>query len=132
MNLKIKTNTKSEKRSAIILLSKLTEATISDYYLDDVDEVSHNMDMSHPYVYISDNEITASVQPFGDNVYDYATQLPEIIDLLMNPKKEYVVKDVGDYTAKITEEGIVVGCQTISFEKLQEIVDKVSEFKADQ
>lgn len=132
MNLKIKTNTKSEKRSAIILLSKLTGATISDYYLDDVDEVCHNMDMNHPYVYISDNEITASVQPFGDNVYDYATQLPEIIYLLMNPKKEYVVKDVGDYTAEITEEGIVVGCQTISFEKLQEIVDKVSEFKADQ
>ena len=132
MNLKIKTNPKNEKRSAIILLSKLTGVNISDFYLVDEGEVSHNMDMNHPYVHISDNEITASVQPFGDNVYDYSTQLPEIIDLLMNPKKEYVVKDVGDYTAEITKEGIVVGCQTISFEKLQEIVDKVAEFKADQ
>jgi hypothetical protein len=126
MNFKIKTNTQKEKLSAIILLSKLTGANISDFYLDDDGEVSHNMNMRHPYLYISDNEITASMSPFGDNQYDYSTQLHEIIDLLTNPKKEYVVKDVGDYSATISGNGIEVGCQTISLEKFDEIAEKVA------
>jgi hypothetical protein len=46
--------------------------------------------------------------------------------------KTYEVENVGDYKATITDKGIVVGCQTIPFDKFQEIVNKVTEFKADQ
>ena len=33
-----------------------------------------------------------------------------------------------DYDATVTEKGIVVGCQTISFEKFEEISKAVAEF----
>jgi len=65
-----------------------------------------------------------------DLTHSWPEDSTEIINTLF--QKTYEVENVGDYKATITKAGIVVGCQTIPFEKFDEIVAKVAEFKADQ
>ncbi len=40
-----------------------------------------------------------------------------------------VIEDVGDYEARVTATGIKVGCQTISFEKFDEIEEAVKKIR---
>lgn len=55
--------------------------------------------------------------------------LKELKEIFVKPKP-IIISNVGDYKATICEDGIKVGCQTISFAKFQEIVDGVSKYKA--
>jgi hypothetical protein len=119
MKFKIKTNTKAEKYAAILLITKMTGVPINRNMPKTVD----TMDMDYPYIQINNGDIGGTSNDEGD-IFDYATQLPEIIAALINPPKDYIVKDVTkSYGAKITKDGIAVGCQNVSFEKFQELVD---------
>ena len=48
-----------------------------------------------------------------------------IIKKLLNLNNVITVENVGDYSATISDKGIQVGCQTITFEKFKEIADAV-------
>lgn len=131
MKFRIKTNTQAEKRQAIQLVHKLTGAKIGGSNSDDGKRVhdEYRMDMTYPYIGISG---FISGWPDNDGPYfNFSTELPKIMSLLLNPEKEYRVPNVGDYEAVISDKGITVGCQNISFETFQKVVDMVAEFKKD-
>lgn len=56
--------------------------------------------------------------------------LPKIVSILTNSKPPIVVENVGEYTAVINDDGINVGCQTISFEKFDEVAKAVKEYRS--
>jgi len=93
------------------------------------------MDMDYPVLYINNaNKIASRISTQGSYHFEYPEDISKIIDFFTNPNppKVYEVNDVAGYTAKINNVGIAVGCQTITFEKFQEISDKVDEFKKDK
>lgn len=58
-----------------------------------------------------------------------AAEVLEDLDKIFNAKQPIVIDNVGDYKATISDKGIQVGCQTISFAKFQEIVNGIEQFK---
>lgn len=133
MKFRIKTNTKAEKRQAIQLVQKLTGTKIGKGNSWDGERVydEYRMDMSYPCIGIHSSGYISCWFEADGPCFDFSTELPKIISLLLNPKKEYRVPNVGDYEAVISEKGITVGCQNISFETFQKVVDMVAEFKKD-
>ncbi len=95
-------------------------------------EVADSWARSYSYLLLSDkknlngcNHGCSLAQAYLNWPEDAAT----VVDMLFNSKKNRIVENVGDYTAEITENGIEVGCQTIPFEKFQEIVEAVKAVK---
>jgi hypothetical protein len=77
------------------------------------------------------NGVSISGTNYGSAVLSWPSQATEILAELkeyFKGKKPVFVSNVGDYSATICDEGIKVGCQTISFAKFQEIVDGVDKF----
>ena len=70
----------------------------------------------------------------GEEVYNLDTQFILALDAAkvaydMCRNRDIIIKNISkDYDATVTEKGIVVGCQTISFEKFEEISKAVAEF----
>jgi hypothetical protein len=124
----IKVTTVEDKRNAIILLNKLTGAFIGSCYRDLNDNVMppHQLDLRYSYLGVADTRIDGRRTSDDMPVYNYPDDLPIIIDKLLSPPVEYTVEDVGDYSATISEDGIEVGCQTISLKKFDEIAEKVA------
>ena len=54
----------------------------------------------------------------------------KIIDIIVGSNKSITVPNVGDYTATVDAEGIKVGCQTISFEKFDELTKAVNKIRS--
>lgn len=134
MKFRIKTNTKAEKRQAIQLVHKLTGAKIGKGNSCDGERVHDENRMSMAYSCVGihhDGYINCWFDTDGGPCFNFSTDLPKIISLLLNPEKEYRVPNVGDYEAVISDKGITVGCQNISFETFQKVVDMVAEFKKD-
>jgi hypothetical protein len=63
-------------------------------------------------------------------VLNWPEQAEEILNVIF--KKTYAIEDFCDYSAEVTEDGIKVGCQTIKFDKFDELVKLVKEFKEEQ
>ena len=136
MKFRIKTKTKKERQAAIVLVQKFTGYPINGTNSIRGDGVTvesvDRMNMDYPYIFVDNkNTVCGSAQIGNDIIFDYATQLPEIIAAFIKPPKVYEMSNVGDYVARITEKGIVVGCQTIKFEKFQELVELVAEYAKD-
>jgi len=55
----------------------------------------------------------------------------DAVEIIERITKTYTVTEVGDdnYTATVTKTGIVVGCQTITFDKFEEISKVVKDFQ---
>lgn len=130
MNFRIKVKNNREAVEALTLLQKLTGKKIHrdnltpEQWVDDFD--------SSVYKYIGIyNDTIVGYEVAGNlEVLHYFTHLSEIISRLVG-YKVYVVKDVGHYTAKITKDGIEVGCQKISFEKFDEVAAMVAKFRSE-
>jgi hypothetical protein len=129
----IKTHTKEDKLAVYHLLHKFTECPITIYGIPQPNPHLSQMDMDFSVVYVSEyDEIASRYIKLGEHHFDYPKDISKIIEFFTNPPKVYEVEDVGSYTAKINNTGIVVGCQTITFEKFQEISDMVDEFKKEK
>ena len=65
----------------------------------------------------------------GDRTYhDYETELNDIVKQLLNPKS-VIIENVGDYKAEVFQDGVKVGCQTITHEKVEEIWNAIQSLK---
>lgn len=69
----------------------------------------------------------------GRENYTLPQDFSKVINLVRaNEVENYtpvIISDVGDYEAKVHKSGIKVGCQTISFEKFEEIAEAVKKFR---
>jgi hypothetical protein len=133
--LSIKTHTKEDKLAVYHLLHNFTQCPITVMGFKEPNPRLHQMDMDYPVLYIKhDYTIGSRVREESKYPFEYPEDISKIIDFFTNPNppKVYEVNDVAGYTAKINNVGIAVGCQTITFEKFQEISDKVDEFKKDK
>tara|TARA_R110002074_G_scaffold51396_3_gene130039 strand:+ start:5208 stop:5624 length:417 start_codon:yes stop_codon:yes gene_type:complete len=76
----------------------------------------------------------SSLSGSSNDRFDYAwpEDVATIIEFLTPISQEFVVLGVGDdnYTAEVTDNGIEVGCQTITFGKFKEIVKAVDGYNA--
>jgi hypothetical protein len=125
MDIKIKTKSKLEKIAVITFLYSL------GYSYDDipiesvlVDEMDCYSDYPHVYVYGDDEYITfCDNSEFADVEYTWSKDYTTIIKKL---SKSNTMQLTEDYNAVIVESGIEVGCQFISFEKFDELVDFVN------
>lgn len=123
--------TKEQYRQALLLYSSLAElpihngdevVTVDEYIeefpIEDVKIVginNHNRISTWSYVSNDTNEKDFSIQ----------SERAKILEYLLSIKSTIIVKNVGIYDAVISKNGIRVGCQNITFEKFQEIVDAV-------
>ncbi len=77
------------------------------------------------------NGVSISGINYCDAELSWPSQATEILTELkefFKGKRPVFISKVGDYSATICDDGIKVGCQTISFAKFQEIVDGVDKF----
>jgi hypothetical protein len=85
---------------------------------------------SHPLVILrNDGSIGGSSKGARTVTHHYPEDIQKIVNYFIKPKKEYIVTEVGDYNAEITKDGIKVGCQVISFEKFDEVANKLKDFR---
>ncbi len=62
--------------------------------------------------------------------YTLPQDFSAVFNQLNHPEKySVVVKNVGDYEAMVTKNSVQVGCQTISFEKFEEIAEAVKQIR---
>ena len=82
------------------------------------------------YPTVGVNPSTGDLCGYGHNISSH-TWPKDAVEIIERLTKTYTVTEVGDdnYTATVTDEGIVVGCQTITFEKFEEIVKVVKDFQ---
>lgn len=127
-NFVVKVHSKNDKRDAIILLNKLTGAKIGRAYLDNTGAIlpSKDFTLHNPFLCVKRGEIDGYPASYGMTSYEYPRDLHKIVQDLISSPAEYTVEDVGDYSATINADGIEVGCQIISFEKFDEIAEKVA------
>lgn len=60
--------------------------------------------------------------------FTFSTDLNKIYDTLKEGK-EITINNVGDYNAKVSDKEVLVGCQTISHEKVEEIYNAIQKLK---
>jgi len=63
--------------------------------------------------------------------YEWPKNAPEIVDLLAGgfPKSPVTMQLTDDYSAKVSKDGIDVGCQHITWDKLDELVKITKDFR---
>lgn len=131
MNFRIKIANKKEAIEALTLLQKLTGKKIHAEDLTPEQWVKLYNVSHFSYIGTTSRDHICGFLHSGDKeVLHYFTHLSEIISRLVG-YKEYVVRNVGDYTANITKDGIEVGCQKISFEKFDEVAAMVAKFRSE-
>lgn len=70
--------------------------------------------------FVGNNEASVT---HSSPVFLFPSELPALMECLFPDKiQEVVVNGVGQYNATITKKGVQVGCQTISFDKVREIM----------
>lgn len=131
MNFRIKVKNDREAVEALTLLQKLTGKQIHAEDLTPEEFVRLHKVSDYSYMGINSRDCICGFLHSGDKeVLHYFTHLSEIISRLVS-YKEYVVENVGKYTAKISRDGIEVGCQKISFEKFDEVAAMVAKFRSE-
>jgi len=128
MEIKIKTKSKLEKIAVTTLLYSLGYSyggvSIGEMLEEDTDLTRYYTDYPH-VLFDSNDEFGVNFcnnDHVSDAEYTWTKDYQKIIDKIVNP---YTMKLTDDYNATVTEDGIVVGCQTISFKKLDELVNFV-------
>jgi hypothetical protein len=122
----IKTENKADHYSAAALLQKLSGLQI---HLCPITVEKFNDDhwKLHPLVKCSYGYICGVTDQA--HTHSYPQDIQKIVDHFIKPTKEYIVTGVGDYKAEISDKGIKVGCQLISFAKFDEIASKLKDFR---
>jgi hypothetical protein len=129
----IKTTNKKDKKAATILLMKLSDMEIHQTF-EDLDDFCK---LWSCYPVISNVGSIIDGHSFRCDKYehiaqfDYPSQISEIIEHLVGIKT-YKMKLTDEYEAVVSNSGIEVGCQTISFKKLNELNELVAEYRKDK
>lgn len=140
MNVKIKTNSSEQYAGILSLIMTLTDYRISYHENVTAEEWVRDYPFEDPFKYVwikgdGINTYIGGFEPFPDSSttpYDLNNKedFSKLMELLFyTKKKKEVVIEVGDGQAVISEEGISVGCQKITFEKFAEIAKAVEDFK---
>ena len=130
MEIVIDTNNKADHYSATALLQKLSGAKIHGYENLSVQSFNDSYWNTHSLVVLRHDDTIGGTKSGNRKVTHYYPQdTQKIVDHFIKPKKEYIVTNVGDYKAEITKDGIKVGCQVISFEKFDEVANKLKDFR---
>ena len=64
--------------------------------------------------------------------FQFPEESAEFFSFINDNPKEVVVEGVGEYSARVTAQGVLVGCQTIPFVKVKEIASAITEFEKNQ
>jgi hypothetical protein len=92
------------------------------------DCIRHYQREGYDYFFLDASDMTLKGKTTV-NDFDYDTQLNKIVEWLVNPTKVITITDVGSYEAIVSETGVKVGCQNISFEKVEEIFKAIQSLK---
>lgn len=131
--MRIKTNSPEEYRKALVLFNEMTGLPF--YENISVDEYIKRYSWEPgDFVGISNTErYITSWRGWGDfSNFAYLWEvegMAKVIKYMLDFSPIVIVKNVGSYTAEITKDGINVGCQKISFEKLDEIVEAANKIR---
>lgn len=139
MNVKIKTNSQEQYEKILSLIMALTDFRIPGYESATAKEWAkeYPFEGSFKYVWIKEDGIktySSNFEPLPDSPtprynLDNKEDFSKLVELLFYTKKKVVIEGVDNYQAIISEEGISVGCQKITFEKFAEIANAVEKFK---
>jgi len=128
----IKITNREDKKAATILLMKLSGIGIHPTF-EDLDDFTL-MWSCYPVISNVGTVIDGHAYKIKAHAsvpqFDYPSQINEIIEHL-TVIKTYKMKLTDDYDAVVADTGIRVGCQTISFEKFEELNELVTEYKKD-
>lgn len=135
MTIKITTKTQVERIAVVSFLYSLGYRYDGVIFEDILDDKSDLYDKTFPHVLVDPDDYDSinfcnSECIDYDVSYNWTTQFKDIKNTLLKPTSitmEYLTKD---YHATISSDGIAVGCQLITFEKFDELVELVSEFRA--
>jgi len=126
INTKNKTDRLSLLTCLIALGGEWHKGAMSVKRANDVDE-SYNFDQ-YPCIGIS-HGMGLSGYPAQRGEAGFFTWPTDAKDIVEYMKNDYTVVGIGHYTAKVTKDGIKVGCQTITFDKFKELVKVVKDFQ---
>ena len=129
-------NTEKEYREALNFVHNLTGAEINDGDgTTTIDRWVETYPFRGEFKFVGLNPATGRLTSWSQEAthptaIDFSdnAKVGKIIKEWSNPKTPIIVKGVGEYTATITSVGVQVGCQTIPFEKVQEIAKGIEEF----
>jgi hypothetical protein len=84
-----------------------------------------NYDSSYPYLMWDGNELTQSREctSYGDRIM--VNSMEEFMSHFIPGTNTHIVEISDRYDAVITKESVKVGCQTVSFELVKEIYEKM-------
>ena len=94
-----------------------------------IHEDSQEYDKSYPYLYWNGEYITQTSDPNNKDVSE--TEVFEFLKhFTKSAKPRFKVFEISaDYKAKVSAENVKVGCQTVSFDLLEEIYTTMVEFR---
>jgi hypothetical protein len=123
-----------DKKAATFLLMKLSGLKIHPTFKD-LDDFCKMWDC-YPVISNVDAEIDGhAYKPSRYNhitQFEYPSQASEIVEHFARTKKSYMMDLNDDYSVEVIDGVIKVGCQTISFEKLNELNELVAEYHKDK
>lgn len=133
MNLKFKCKNNIERVTLVLKLKDLGWGTINV----DWDSASENFDFEeYPYVNIDDEtDETPNIYLISkDYTADNGTPIKEVKklkDILIKYEKRKEIKVTlnSQYIAIVKKDHVKVGCQTFSFEKVEELYNAIEEYK---
>jgi hypothetical protein len=126
---KIRVSNADEYRKAHVLFYEIGGFRYRDHSSVDDYITKYPFKTPREVVGINDGKITAWNSYYRDTDIIPFSEAGELIQSLFLAKSSITIVDVGDYSAVVSEGGIQVGCQTISFEKLDEIVEASKHFR---
>ena len=126
----IRASNRKDYEAVGVLLMQLMPVNLGGF--KDISEFSSYW-KSHPYVNIDCEQLNGSSSPdVGVPTFDYPKQITDII-LYITETKSYKVENLTrDYDAEVLDGKISVGCQTVSFEKFDELAKIVAEYRKDK
>lgn len=119
----------------IILIDNNKETVNAVIYLFNIlgipiHEDTKEYDRSYPYLVWDSSSV--SLTQCMKNIYpEEANSIEEFLSYFIEAPKNYEMEITKDYKAKISKEGIVVGCQIITFKIFDELYKLVQKYKKD-
>jgi hypothetical protein len=125
MNIKI--NTKDSIRPLMTLLCKFGFKHYQELTLDEC--IERYTERGYTEFQLQDNNKTFVGSKYCSGSVDYDTELPKILEYLVNDMVKITIQNVGDYSAVVSRDSVKIYGQTLSFEKVEEIYNAVQTFK---
>lgn len=79
--------------------------------------------VDYPYIIIRENEIQGNAHPNHEEVVSFQ----EALELMIFPPAEIKLND--SYTALVTKDFVKIACQEISFDKVEQVYQKMLELR---